>query len=196
MRITSCPVSCNLSTLISVRDTAPTLNTPFFETTDPVVQWIVTLPSFLISFPPAHVHVSPRLDSGVSSTFKCGTRFLLVTHSTAPLSTTASSLIHLPFSLSSNTYISVPPYRHRHFDQIPIYQHLELVAQRNTMILSLLLQRDHFSTRAGLPASLHPLRRHCSLCHPSRHLGNVPRCRNEDLLQSLQRLIVSTRHFQ
>ena len=131
MRITSCPVSCNLSTLISVRDTAPTLNTPFFETPDPV-----TLPSFLISSPPAHVHVSPRLDSGVSSTFKCGTRFLLVTHSTAPLSTTASSIFivvkHVYWCLHIVIVTSI---------RFQYTEHLELVAQSNTMILSLLLQK-------------------------------------------------------
>ena len=51
--------------------------------------------TFLVSFPPAHVHVSPRLGSDVSWTLICGTHFRLVTHSTAPLSTTASSVIHL-----------------------------------------------------------------------------------------------------
>ena len=52
-----------------------------------------------------HVHVSPRRDSGISSALKCGILFLVVTHSTAPLSTTASSLIHLLLSDLSNTNI-------------------------------------------------------------------------------------------
>ena len=82
----------------------PYFEYPFFGAPDPVIQLIVTLPSFLISCPPAHVHVSPRLDSGVSSSLTFETRFRLVTHSTAPLSTTASSLIHLPRLVSSTTY--------------------------------------------------------------------------------------------
>ena len=57
----------------SVLNTGPTLFTPpRFMVPKSTRHLTVALPSFLISFPPAHVHVSPRLDSGVSSTLKCG----------------------------------------------------------------------------------------------------------------------------
>ena len=84
------------SALINVRKTATTLQTPRFAVYCAGCQLSVAFAAFWISLPPAHVHVSARLDSRVSPTLEKGTRFRLVTHSTALLLTPTTSLMHSP----------------------------------------------------------------------------------------------------
>ena len=57
----------------------------------------------LISFLPPDVHVSPRRDSGVSSTLKYKILFFLITHSTTPLSDLTNTYLGSSASSSSLT---------------------------------------------------------------------------------------------